>query len=115
MCMTLLDAYLLSHAGPPSRPLPNITYNDGGLSITVAWDEPFTHTGFGINYYVIQIINITQSLQETQTVFMGLRRMYTANVTTLPTTCHELEYIVTAYNDVGSSAGSVRGGFPISE
>ena len=99
------------HTGPPSELHPVISYNETGLSLTISWDEPFTHTGFNITEYSVQIVN--NSNAAIRTVSMGLSRVFVDSVDAAPSECNELEYTVFAYNSIGTSTASVCGGFPI--
>ncbi|XP_064398867.1 uncharacterized protein LOC135345371 isoform X2 [Halichondria panicea] len=100
-------------AGPPSEPQPRFSYTDNGLSLTITWNKPFTHTGFNITAYSLLIYNTSDSTM--RNVTLGQQRMYYVDVIdTAPTNCHELQYIVTAYNSLGSNAASVIAGYPIS-
>ena len=88
------------------------------MSLIVSWNEPFTHTGFPVTYYTLQIINVSDfsGHNSHDLVNIGIRLYYTDSIDTLPTICYELEYNVTAFNEIGSSmVGSVTGGFPISK
>ena len=98
------------YTGPPSKPIPHLEYNAEEVSLTVTWNESFTYSGFDVNYYTLQIINTNLSSMN-----MSLHRVFTDRFNELPTICNEIEYIVTAYNDIGNTSGAVRGGFPISE
>ncbi len=106
---------LHTHTGPPSETHPMISYNQSGLSLTISWGEPFTHPGFNITEYSLQIVNRSSNAAMTRTVPVGLDRVYVDTVDAPPSQCNELDYIVTAFNSIGNSTASVSGGFPISK
>ena len=103
--------------GSPTQPQPAISYDEHQMSLIVSWNEPFTHTGFPVTYYKLQITNVSDfSGHNTHQDIVNIsnRLYYVNSVDSLPTTCYELEYNVTAFNEIGSSAvGSVIGRFPI--
>ncbi|XP_064398896.1 uncharacterized protein LOC135345397 [Halichondria panicea] len=105
------DRYLIV-AGPPSNPLPRLGYNNHNHSLTLNWNEPFTHPGFNVIRYTLEIMNTANHETISEPIDMQLRRVY-MYTSILPVMCTELEYTVTAYNEVGNSTASVTGGFPI--
>ncbi len=107
----LCNQYFL---GPPSNPLPRLGYNNHNHSLTLNWNEPFTHPGFNVIRYTLEILNTADHETISEPIDMQLRRVY-MYTSILPVMCTELEYTVTAYNEVGNSTASVTGGFPIGD
>ena len=104
--------------GPPTQPQPFVRYDKHQMSLIVSWNEPFTHAGFPVTYYTLQIINVSDFSGQNwhDTVNISHRLDYIDSVDSLPTVYYELEYNVTAFNEIGPSAvGSVTGAFPISK
>ncbi len=67
--------------------------------------------------YTLEMFNTADHETINGPIDMQLHRVYTytQNVNILPAMCAELEYTVTAYNELGNSTASVTGGFPIGE
>ncbi len=65
--------------------------------------------------YTLESFNTTDHDTITAPIDMQLHRVYSQNVSILPTMCTAVEYTVTAYNELGNSTASVIGGFPIGE
>lgn len=101
-------------AAPPSNPLPHLNYSDSGRILTIAWDEPFTHPGFSVSGYTLQVINTSdQNVIHAAAVELNSNRSFQCIASALPLTCSTQEYIVTAFNEVGNSSSTITAGFPI--
>ena len=108
--------YTSKCADPPSKPEPTVSYSQDGTLLTLSWKEPFSHPGFPITHYTLQITNVSNPSIHNPPVNISYHLSYIDSVASLPTACNELEYNVTAFNEIGKSAvGSVTGGFPISK
>ncbi|XP_064398947.1 uncharacterized protein LOC135345445 isoform X2 [Halichondria panicea] len=98
-------------SGPPSN--PRLVYNYHNRSLTLNWNEPFTHPGFNVIGYTLELFNTADHETITAPIDLQLDRVYSQNVSILPNMCTAVEYTVTAYNELGNSTASVTGGFPI--
>ena len=111
-----LKVHVSNNAGPPSKPQPIISYSEEGMFLRVSWNESYSHSEFPVTYYTVQTTSTIDPSNYSQPVNISHRLDYIDSVDFLPTVCYELEYNVTAFNEIGPSAvGSVTGAFPISE
>jgi len=89
-----------------------VVFSNGGKKLNISWETPFTHPGFDISHYTLELFNTTDN--SSIVVNMGMTNTYTASIDSLPRSCSEMVYTVTAFNSLGSNSNNVSTGFPIS-
>ena len=108
-CYSILcvhDGLCLS--GPPLPPSPILRVVNA-TDLQLRWEEPFTSEGFGIKQYNVSVrtSNETQSFEITDRVFDWSRD-------DIAQSCEELNFTVTATNDIGNSeTANISWEFPV--
>ena len=85
--------------------------NSNATNLTVMWEEPFTKADFPITGYKLDMVNKTSGIQTVLLDFSSALS-YNMSVDEVVSACHELNFSVTAYNELGDATGHAIGMFP---
>ena len=85
--------------------------NSNATFLSVIWEEPHSTASFPITGYKLDVVNKTSGVR---TVLVGFSSVlsYNMSIDEVVSACHQLNFSVTAYNELGDATGHVIGMFP---